>query len=402
MDVGHTNVFQDPMSVELDEETVKNFFGWSFVKRALLEKRSPGVILQDKYGYLKESHLRAVRTWLDQCPWGMKVIYSEQNNDSERWRTEKWVALYNGTIPVGCLGLRVTEGGYIRVHMVTPGSQWAEKFPKLDPPPPAKESYGNLFTLMRSGNSIAIQEFHKNAGHPLVPQNYDPEVLKKYNTVQEQFALPSPHGRLAIFSGPPGTGKTTLFENLIYDWRDKADMIYVPSHLVPLLGNPDLLPVLKSYRDRTHRYMIFILEDADECLVERSDGNVSSVSALLNLTDGMLGKGLDLRILATTNNEVHLDKACSRPGRLLLRCSVQNLSQDHAVARLRELVPGVTESSVEGFVKREDFSLAAVYLEAKTLGWKESPRKDPDLASQEDHPEGSPSWEELMSIFDDS
>jgi hypothetical protein len=49
--------------------------------------------------------------------------------------------------------------------------------------------------------------------------------------------------------------------------------------------------------------ILFIIEDADDCLVPRGSGNVSTISSLLNYTDGIFGSMLDLRIIATTNAE---------------------------------------------------------------------------------------------------
>jgi SpoVK/Ycf46/Vps4 family AAA+-type ATPase len=67
---------------------------------------------------------------------------------------------------------------------------------------------------------------------------------------------------------------------------------------------------------------ILILEDADDALIARDQnlGAKASLAAMLNLSDGILGAVLDLRIIATTNQKIeNVDNAILRPGRLLER-----------------------------------------------------------------------------------
>ena len=63
---------------------------------------------------------------------------------------------------------------------------------------------------------------------------------------------------------------------------------------------------------------IAVVEDAENLLLPRNEGSQSSVSSLLNATDGLLGDHLRLQIIATTNAPVReLDGALTRPGRLV-------------------------------------------------------------------------------------
>ncbi len=48
---------------------------------------------------------------------------------------------------------------------------------------------------------------------------------------------------------------------------------------------------------------MLIVEDADECLVQRGSDNMSTIASVLNISDGILGSILDVRVLATTNAE---------------------------------------------------------------------------------------------------
>src|SRR5690606_35881131 len=77
--------------------------------------------------------------------------------------------------------------------------------------------------------------------------------------------------------------------------------------------------------------IVLILEDADDVLAPREQTNMAGIHSILNLTDGILGKILNVRIIATTNALAKsLDRAIIRPGRLCVHSEVGPLSQDHA------------------------------------------------------------------------
>src|SRR5690606_9967092 len=76
---------------------------------------------------------------------------------------------------------------------------------------------------------------------------------------------------------------------------------------------------------------VLVLEDADSVLVPRGTDNMSSVSSLLNLTDGIWGAALNIRVLATTNaDSLELDPAIVRPGRLTTKVTIGKLSPERA------------------------------------------------------------------------
>jgi hypothetical protein len=67
-----------------------------------------------------------------------------------------------------------------------------------------------------------------------------------------------------------------------------------------------------------HQETVFIVEDAEELLLSRENGRNSSISMLLNLTDGLLGESLGIQIIATFNTDLRkIDKALLRKGRLM-------------------------------------------------------------------------------------
>jgi len=146
-------------------------------------------------------------------------------------------------------------------------------------------------------------------------------------------------GRLALLYGPPGTGKTTLIRSLADAWRSWCTPEYVLD-ADELLGDPNyLMRVLLDAEnddesdDRAKRWRLLVLEDCGEFLrVDAKQAMGQGLSRLLNLTDGLLGQGLNLLVLISTNDELaRLHPAVTRPGRCFAQIRVGPLPHTEAV-----------------------------------------------------------------------
>ena len=89
-----------------------------------------------------------------------------------------------------------------------------------------------------------------------------------------------------------------------------------PEYLMQVVADEDLWDPRSV---STSRWKVLVVEDADELI--RADARVdagASMSRLLNLTDGILGHGLRVLLLITTNEAMRgLHPAVIRPGRCL-------------------------------------------------------------------------------------
>ena len=197
-------------------------------------------------------------------------------------------------------------------------------------------------------------------GETFLEDNYAPSVVNGYRHVVKDLNSKDPCGRVVILDGVPGCGKTHAIRAMLNE-VPRATFVLVPVTLLSQLDGPGIIPVFMRYKESGYP-MVLILEDADEAIVNRKDGNLSQISALLNLSDGILGSQLDLRLIATTNRDMsELDAATVRPGRLCQRIEVCRLDARQAQKVYRRL-GGSDESafSGEGF-----FTLAEVYAAAR-------------------------------------
>lgn len=161
------------------------------------------------------------------------------------------------------------------------------------------------------------------------------------------------------------THNTYQIKGLLDECAESATMVLIPANLVPEVAGPDGVGIIVDFRrDYPNRPLVFLLEDADEVLAPRNGHNISGVSSLLNMGDGIVGATLDIRIVATTNaTDAELDDAIKRPGRLNVLCTINKLNPERASAVYKRLTG--TDMSFD-----TDMSLAEVYQKAYDAGWK--------------------------------
>ncbi len=183
-----------------------------------------------------------------------------------------------------------------------------------------------------------------HAGSPLEPRNYGTEVVADLAHVAADLESGEPCGRLILLDGPPGTGKTYLIRSLL-DGVASALFVLLPAADVANSTSAEMMSILLEIKKKAAsspgtvssstgrpRPVVFIIEDADQCLVPRAGDNMPSISTLLNLTDGILGSTVDLRCVCSTNARAEaVDDALMRQGRLCRRLNVGPLSEEQVL-----------------------------------------------------------------------
>lgn len=159
-----------------------------------------------------------------------------------------------------------------------------------------------------------------------VAANYTEPVRAELAEMMTSFR-PSHGGQLVLWQGEPGTGKTHALRALAWEWRDWAELHYVVDPEVMFGERSDyLLDVLMyetpSYEQEERggeqdRWRVLLLEDTGEMLAADAKEKVGQgLSRLLNVVDGLIGQGLRVLVLVTTNEELkRLHSAVARPGR---------------------------------------------------------------------------------------
>ena len=224
-------------------------------------------------------------------------------------------------------------------------------------------SSNSVLALTNTPNGLALAalgEFNQE----LITDNYSADVVKGYKHVTTCLSSKDPCGRLVLFQGAPGTGKSYMIRSLVSSVD--STFIVVGSNMIADLSGPSILPILLGLSKQDGNPITFILEDADVALSDRKANGMTQLSGLLNLGDGLLGELLDIRIVATTNaGTLELDKAITRPGRLCQHVSFDVLSADDSNSLYSKLIgtPGTKKV-------RKPRTLAEVYRLARRDGWE--------------------------------
>lgn len=181
-----------------------------------------------------------------------------------------------------------------------------------------------------------------------IQRNYPARVREQLATLAISDASISRGGQLLLWYGPPGTGKTYALRALGWEWRHWCNVHYVidpevffgqrADYMVDVLLEDDKgfdLPALGA--DQAADWRLLVLEDTGELLTaDAKERTGQGLSRLLNLVDGILGQGLRLLVLVTTNEPLRrLHPAVARPGRCAARVEFARFSPSEAQEWLR-------------------------------------------------------------------
>jgi len=149
--------------------------------------------------------------------------------------------------------------------------------------------------------------------------NYPAAIRSGLGDMASSFK-PGLGGRLLLWHGPPGSGKTWALRALAREWHDWCTVRYVtdserllhePAYLV------NLLHMQAETRSDGDSWTLIVLEDAGELLAEDAKQQAGQgLSRLLNVVDGLLGESSQALFLVTTNENLSsFHPAVTRPGR---------------------------------------------------------------------------------------
>jgi len=118
---------------------------------------------------------------------------------------------------------------------------------------------------------------------------------------------------IVLLHGLPGTGKTTYLRYLI--GKIKKRVMFLSPNVARNLMDPDFIEILIDNPNT-----VVVIEDAENIIMDRRNSNDSSVSNLLNISDGLLADFLNVQLICTFNSSLTLiDNALMRKGRLIAK-----------------------------------------------------------------------------------
>ena len=191
-----------------------------------------------------------------------------------------------------------------------------------------------------------------------IEDNYAAKTGEQLAAIMRNFR-PAHGGQLILWHGEAGTGKTFALRALAWEWREWCQLHYIvdpdsffgshADYLMSVLMQP-AFPMMVSRsgtiahfsmamsmegdeeekEDRAWR--VLVLEDTGELLSADARASMGQgLSRFLNVVDGLIGQGLRVLVLVTTNEEVRkLHPAVARPGRCAANIEFRALTASEA------------------------------------------------------------------------
>jgi hypothetical protein len=267
-----------------------------------------------------------------------------------------------------------------------------ERLEKLFPPPDPSSSHEVPVTFWMytpqgprpSWRPIAVPAWDE------IESNYAARSRSQLAALMQDFE-PARGGQLILWHGDAGTGKTFALRALAWEWREWCQIHYIvdpdsffgehADYLMSVLLEPPFPMMVAGERygpsvgitayqevledfegdgaDDDRLWRLLVMEDTGELLsADARERTGQGLSRFLNVVDGLIGQGLRVIVLVTTNEEIKkLHPAVARPGRCAANVMFDALSREEASEWLS--AHGVDAES------RSARTLASLYAQAE-------------------------------------
>jgi hypothetical protein len=318
----------------------------------------------------------------------------------------------------GALVLLSFHSGFVYAQAAAgeggPAAKALEELRELLPPPEpvATQDVPVVFWTysaqgpMPSARTIGVPQWDE------IRDNYAASTQSRLDAIMRDFR-PAHGGQLVLWHGEVGTGKTFALRALAWEWREWCQIHYVvdpdtffgehADYLMTVLmqsggmeehvgmlmamhgGSGGYVrfrntPLLSEDDDgladedewaggrRAPHWRLLVLEDTGELLRPDAKSIIGQgLSRFLNVVDGLIGQGLRVLVLVTTNERIEtLHPAVARPGRCAANIAFDPLTQEEATIWLES--HGVQADSDSPRI------LASLYAQLEGRDPKETPQ----------------------------
>lgn len=186
-----------------------------------------------------------------------------------------------------------------------------------------REEKPSISLIIRGMRGLRTQSLEISQQPVNIHDNYNDNFLPVHETILRRLKRENDKG-IILLHGKPGTGKTSYIRHLILSIE--KEVIFLPHNMAASITNPELMELLFD-----HPNSILVIEDAENIVIDRNSSGHSPVSAILNLSDGLLSDCLNIQIICSFNTDLSkIDNALLRKGRLIAKYEFQELAAEKA------------------------------------------------------------------------
>ena len=177
--------------------------------------------------------------------------------------------------------------------------------------------------IVKNGNYLELKSMEIKRTRLELDLFYENDFKQTDEIIRKRLNQKNDKG-IVLLHGLPGAGKTTYLRYLI--GKIKKRVMFLAPNIAGNLIDPEFIDLLIDNPNS-----VVIIEDAENIIMDRKSSQNSSVSNLLNISDGLLADFLNVQLICTFNSSLTMiDNALMRKGRLIAKYEFGKLSVQKA------------------------------------------------------------------------